>query len=48
MQDDSQRALKIVMEAKKEEGHWRVISIRKARKCYPSRGHTNWGTRWCS
>lgn len=48
MQDDSQKALKIVVSAKKNGETWKVLEIRKSRKCYPSRGHENWGAEWCS
>jgi len=47
-QDDSQRATKIVMKMKKRGEIWQVLEIRKNRKCWEGRGHTNWGTAYCS
>ncbi len=46
--DDSQRSLKIVMTAQKNGDKWTVLEIKKSRKCYKGRGHTNWGAEWCS
>ena len=48
MEDDSQRAIKIVMIAKKEGKQWSVVEIKKSRKCWDGRGHTNWGAQWCN
>ena len=47
-QDDSQRAIKIVMLTKRNGKKWVVFEIKKNRKCYDGRGHTNWGTELCS
>lgn len=47
MQDDSQKAIKIVMTAKFKNQKWIVQEIKTNRKCYEGRGHTNWGKEWC-
>ncbi|MEM7298861.1 MAG: hypothetical protein AAF391_11415 [Bacteroidota bacterium] len=46
--DDAQRAIKIVMTATLVGERWFVQQIKMNRKCYKGRGHTNWGTEWCS
>ena len=46
--DDSIKALKIIMIAKKESGTWTVIEIKKNWKCREGRGHVNWGSDLCS
>ena len=45
--DDSQKAIKIIMLAELSHKTWTVKSIKKNRKCWPDRGHTNWGTERC-
>ena len=47
-EDDSQRALKIVMTVMQTGQTWAVLEIKKNRKCWDGRGHTNWGKKWCS
>lgn len=46
-QDDSQRAIKIVLSAQLKERKWEVKEIKINRKCWEGRGHTNWGIEWC-
>ena len=45
--DDSQRAEKIVMTAKKIGNKWNVEKILRNWKCHEGRGHTDWGTEVC-
>lgn len=45
--DDSQKAVKYVMELKKTNDQWTVVSIKTNWKCWPKRGHTDWGTDLC-
>lgn len=47
-QDDSQKAEKIVMIAKKIGNKWNADKISKNWKCYNGRGHTDWGTEYCN
>lgn len=47
-EDDSQRAIKIVMTAELIGQKWTVHKIKTNRKCWDGRGHTNWGTEWCN
>lgn len=46
--DDSMYALKVVMTVKSENGIWKVLSIKEAYKCWPGRGHEDWGAAPCS
>jgi hypothetical protein len=46
--DDSQKAEKVIMLAKKIGKSWNVLKIRRNWKCYDGRGHTNWGTEVCN
>lgn len=46
--DDSQKAEKIIMVAKKFGKLWSVKNIRRNWKCYDGRGHTDWGTETCN
>lgn len=46
--DDSQSGLKIIMTAKKTGNTWKVNEIKQNWKCWPSRGHSNWGTGLCN
>jgi len=46
--DDSVDSEKILMEARKENGKWTVLGIRRAWKCKPGRGRASWGTEACS
>jgi len=46
--DDTIRALKIIMIAKKEKGIWTVFEIKKNWKCRDGRGHKDWGIDQCS
>ena len=48
LQDDSQRAIKIVMQANKNGEHWVVDEIKKNWKCWDGRGHINWGIEFCN
>lgn len=45
--DDSQKAVKYVMTMKKTNNKWTVVSIKTNWKCWPNRGHTEWGTDRC-
>ncbi|HLS29679.1 MAG TPA: hypothetical protein VK021_02360 [Flavobacteriaceae bacterium] len=45
--DDSQKAVKYVMELKKTNDKWTVVSVKMNWKCWPDRGHTDWGTDYC-
>ncbi len=45
--DDSQVALKIVMQAKKDGKLWKVKEVKQNWKCREGRGHTNWDTELC-
>ena len=46
--DDSVKAIKIIMTAKLKKNKWVVYEIKKNWKCHDGRGHTNWGKEWCS
>ena len=46
--DDSIKAMKIIMIAKKKNGIWMVYEIKKNWKCREGRGHENWGIDRCS
>ncbi len=48
LEDDSQRATKIVMLVEQSNKKWVVKEIKTNRKCWDGRGHTNWSTEWCS
>ena len=48
LEDDSQRATKIVMTAEHQNETWIVLEVKRNRKCYDGRGHTSWGTEWCN
>lgn len=48
MQDDSQRALKIIMVAEKTKDGWYIHKIKRNWKCWPGRGHEDWGTEYCN
>lgn len=45
--DDALKGEKHIMELKKVEGQWNVISIKKNWKCRVGRGHTDWGIEYC-
>ncbi|MDG6882440.1 Uncharacterised protein [Phocoenobacter uteri] len=47
LEDDSQRAIKIVMIAKHNDKKWLAQQIKTNWKCWEGRGHTDWGTEWC-
>ena len=47
-EDDSQRAIKIIMIAQHLNRKWKVLEIKKNWKCWNGRGHTNWGTKYCN
>jgi hypothetical protein len=46
--DDSVRGEKYVMELRKSNNRWAVISIKKNWKCWDGRGHTDWGIKLCN
>ena len=48
LEDDSQRAIKIVMIAEKVGRSWQVQKIKKSYKCWEGRGHTNWNYKFCN
>ncbi len=48
LEDDSQRAIKIVLTAQLKNNKWTVLEIKKNHKCWEGRGHTSWGTEWCN
>lgn len=48
LQDDSQRAIKIIMLAKRTNNIWEVEEIKKNWKCWDGRGHTDWGIEFCN
>ncbi len=45
--DDSVKGEKHLMELKKTNDKWKVVSIKKNWKCWNDRGHTNWGIELC-
>lgn len=45
--DDAQKATKVIMEAERQDTLWRVNSIRVNFRCWPGRGHRNWGIAPC-
>ena len=47
-EDDSERAIKIIMTAELKNKKWSVKEIKKNRKCWDGRGHTNWGIELCN
>lgn len=47
MLDDALKAEKHIMEVRKSDGQWSIISLRKNWKCRAGRGHTNWGIEYC-
>lgn len=46
--DDSMRAMKIILIAKKEQAYWKVLEIKKNWKCRVDRGHEDWGIELCN
>lgn len=48
LRDDSQRGEKYIMELKRANNKWAVISIKKNWKCWNGRGHTDWGIEMCN
>lgn len=48
LEDDSQKAVKIVMLAELKDSVWIVHEIKKNWKCYDGRGHVGWGTKLCN
>lgn len=48
MQDDSQKALKIIMLAEKTSEGWYIHEIKRNWQCWPGRGHEGWGTEFCN
>jgi hypothetical protein len=48
LEDDSIRAVKIVMTAEQLKNRWIVHEIKKNWKCWDGRGHTNWGADYCN
>ncbi len=47
MLDDSMKGAKYIMELKKLDDNWTVLSLKKNWKCWADRGHTNWGIKLC-
>ncbi len=47
-EDDSMRAIKIIMIAKLKNKKWSVMEIKTNRKCWDGRGHQNWSTEPCN
>jgi len=47
MADDSVKAIKIIMLAQQRGRLWKVNSIKVNFKCWPGRGHRNWGVKLC-
>jgi len=45
--DDSVSDIRIVMQAKKSNQTWTVLSIQKSWKCHEGRGHSYWGASKC-
>lgn len=45
--DDSVKGEKYLMELKKTNDKWKIISIKKNWKCWNGRGHTDWGIELC-
>ena len=48
LMDDSIKAVKIIMLAKKVKESWIVLSIKTNWKCYEGRGHQDWDTILCN
>ena len=48
LEDDSQKAEKIVMVARKLGNKWKVEEIKRNWKCYDDRGETDWGISSCN
>lgn len=48
LEDDSQEGMKIVMVAEEKGLIWKVLEIRECWKCWPGRGHTDWGIEPCN
>lgn len=46
--DDSMYALKVEMAVINENGQWKILRIKEAYKCWPGRGHEEWGAAPCS
>lgn len=46
--DDSQRAVKYIMEAERIDSSWLVSSIKTNWKCWEGRGHEDWGIEYCN
>jgi len=45
--DDSVKGEKHLMELKKTNNKWTVVSLKKNWKCWKGRGHTDWGIELC-
>jgi len=45
--DDSVKGEKHLIELKKTNDKWKVVSIKKNWKCWNDRGHTDWGIELC-
>ena len=48
MMDDSVKGKKYVMELKKNNSNWKVLSIKYNWICWKDRGNTDWGTKLCN
>lgn len=47
MMDDSVRSKKYVMGLKSADKKWQVVFLKNNWKCWPGRGHEDWGTETC-
>ncbi len=47
IRDDSKESEKLVMIVKFDGTKWKVLVVERNWRCYPGRGHTNWGIDPC-
>ncbi|MCC9042871.1 hypothetical protein LNQ81_09300 [Myroides sp. M-43] len=45
--DDSKKALKVIMTVEKKKDNYKVISIKESYQCWKNRGHQDWGADYC-
>lgn len=45
--DDSMQGKKYVLELKKHDKHWQVISLKANWRCWEDKGHSDWGVVLC-
>ncbi len=48
LEDDSLKAIKMIMTAQLKNKQWKVLEIKSNWKCWEGRGHTNWDIQWCN